>query len=122
MRAVDEKHLLWPYKEKVCHSTESSVQFTHAHPKYTATMSLSKEYHPNGVSKTCKVLRSEANFRWASGYVAAIGFGMTYCSLAYALQVTTEILKMQLDGHYMRVPNAIGSFHVKSMQKNPYPH
>ena len=86
---------------------ESSVQFTHARPKYTATMSLSKECHPNGVRKTRKVLRSEADFRRASGYVAAIDFGTTYCSLAYALRGTTEILKMPLDGHHMRVPNAI---------------
>ena len=83
------------------------MQFTHACPNYTATMSLSKECHPNGVRKTRKVLRSETDFRRASGYVAAIDFGTTYCSLAYALQETTEILKMPLDGHHMRVPNAI---------------
>ena len=70
-------------------------------------MSLSKECHPNGVRKTRKVLRSEADFRRASGYVAAIEFGTTYCSLAYALQGSTEILKMPLDGHHMRVPNAV---------------
>ena len=70
-------------------------------------MSLSKECHPNGVRKTRKVLRSEADFRRASGYVAAIDFGTTNCSLAYALQGTKEILKMPLDGHHIRVPNAI---------------
>ena len=85
----------------------SSVQFTHARPNYAATMSLSKECHPNGVRKTRKVLRSEADFRRASEYVAAIDFGTTYCSLAYTLRGTTEILKMQLNGHHMRVPNAI---------------
>ena len=70
-------------------------------------MSLSKECHPNGVRKTIKVPRSDASFRPASGYVAAIDFGTTFCSLAYTLQGNTEILKLPLDGHHTRVPNAI---------------
>ena len=70
-------------------------------------MSLSKECHPNGVRKTFKVPRSEAGFRRASEYVAAIDFGSTYCSLAYTLRGSKEILKLPLDGAHMRVPNTI---------------
>ena len=83
------------------------VALIHHSNSNTATMSLSKEYHPNGVSKTRKVPRSEASFRPASGYVAAIDFGTTFCSLAYTLQGNTEILKLPLDGPHTRVPNAI---------------
>ena len=70
-------------------------------------MSLSKECHPNGVRKACKVPIREAGFRQASEYVAAIDFGSTYCSLAYTLQGNKEILKFELDGAHVRVPNAI---------------
>ena len=70
-------------------------------------MSLSKECHPNGVRKACKVPRSEVGFRRASEYVAAIDFGSTYCSLMYTLQGSKEIYKLPLDGPYARVPNAI---------------
>ena len=71
------------------------------------TMALSKECRPNGVPKTSKVPRSEAGFRPASGYVAAIDFGTTYCSVAYTLQGSEDILKLPLDGPHTRVPNAI---------------
>ena len=70
-------------------------------------MAFSKECCPNGVPKTLKVPRSEAGFRKASGYVAAIDFGTTYCSLAYTLQGSEDILKLPLDGPHTRVPNAI---------------
>ena len=70
-------------------------------------MSLSKECHPNGVRKACKVPRSEAGFRRASKYVAAIDFGSTYCSLAYTLQGNKDIFRLVLDGHYTRVSDAI---------------
>ena len=70
-------------------------------------MSLSKEFHPNGVRRTRKVPRSEAGFRRASENVAAIDFGTTFCSLAYTLKGTKEILKLPLDGPLTRVPNAI---------------
>ena len=70
-------------------------------------MALSKDYHPNGVRKTRKVPRSDAGFRPASGYVAAIDFGTTYCSVAYTLQGSEEIFKLPLDGPLKRVPNAI---------------
>ena len=67
----------------------------------------SKNCHPNGVPKACTVRRSEAGFRPASGYVAAIDFGTTYCSMAYALKGSTEIFKLPLDGPNARVPTAI---------------
>ena len=71
-------------------------------------MSLSKEFHhPNGVTKARKVPRSEAGFRPASGYVAAIDFGTTYCSVAYTLQGNKDFFKLPLAGHHTRVPNAI---------------
>lgn len=66
-----------------------------------------EDHHPNGVRKTRRVPRSEAGFREASGYVAAIDFGTTYCSVAYALQREKEIIKLPLDGPLTRVPNAI---------------
>lgn len=92
------------YPQKPCY-----VVLTHkSNNNNTATMSLSKElHHPNGVTKARKVPRSEAGFRPASGYVAAIDFGTTFCSLAYTLQGNTEILKLPLDGTHTRVPNAI---------------
>ena len=70
-------------------------------------MAFSKDHHPNGVRKTRRVPRSEAGFRPASGYVAAIDFGTTYCSVAYAMQHEKEIIKLPLDGPFTRVPNAI---------------
>ena len=72
-------------------------------------MALSKlERHPNGVTKTRRVPRSDAGFRKASvGYIAAIDFGTTYCSVAYTLQDSDEIFKLPLDGPRTRVPNAI---------------
>ena len=70
-------------------------------------MALSKDYHPNGVRKTRKVPRSDAGFRPASGYVAAIDFGTTYCSVTYTLYGNKEIFKLPLDGPLKRVPNAI---------------
>ena len=70
-------------------------------------MSLSKEFHPNGVRRTRKVPRSEAGFRRASENVAAIDFGTTFCSLAYTLKGTKEIVKLPLEGPQTRVPNAI---------------
>ena len=73
-----------------------------------SAMSLSKElYHPNGVTKARKVPRSEAGFRPASGYVAAIDFGTTNCSVAYTLQGDKNSYKLPLDGPLTRVPNAI---------------
>ena len=78
-------------------------------PLCVVTMALSKpERHQNGVTKTRKVPRSDAGFRKASvGYIAAIDFGTTYCSVAYILQDSDEILKLPLDGPRTRVPNAI---------------
>lgn len=70
-------------------------------------MSLSKEFHPDGVRRTRKVPRSEAGFRRAFENVAAIDFGTTFCSLAYTLKGAKEILKLPLDGPHTRVPNAI---------------
>ena len=72
-------------------------------------MAFSKlERHPNGVTKTRRVPRSEAGFRKASvGYIAAIDFGTTYCSVAYTLKDSDEIFKLPLDGPLTRVPNAI---------------
>ena len=70
-------------------------------------MALSKEYRPNGTIKTRRVPRSDAGFRRASGYVAAIDFGTTYCSVAYTLHGAKEILKLPLDGPHTRVPNSI---------------
>ena len=70
-------------------------------------MSLSKEFHPNGVRRTRKVPRSEAGFRRASENVAAIDFGTTFCSLAYTLKGTKEIVKLSLNSPHTRVPNAI---------------
>ena len=67
----------------------------------------SKECHPNGVPKARVVRRSEAGFRRASEYVAAIDFGTSFCSVAYALKGSKEILKLRLDGLHTRVPNAI---------------
>ena len=67
----------------------------------------SARYHPNGTPKSQKVRRSNAGFRQASGYVAAIDFGSTLCSVAYTLLGEEEILKLALDGHHTRVPNAI---------------
>ena len=66
-----------------------------------------KEYYPNGTSKARKIPRSEAGFRRSSGYVAAIDFGSTYCSVAYAQRGEEEIIKLPLDGPLTRVPNAI---------------
>ena len=66
-----------------------------------------KEYYPNGVSKARKIPRSEADFRRSSAYVAAIDFGSTYCSVAYALHGEKEIIKLPLDGTGTRVPNSI---------------
>ena len=70
-------------------------------------MALSKDLHPNGVSRSRRVPRNEAGFRKASGYVAAIDFGTTFCSVAYTLEGSKEILKLPLDGPHTRVPNAI---------------
>ena len=70
-------------------------------------MALSKELHPNGVKKVRKIPRSEAGFREASEYVAAIDFGTTFCSVAYTLEGSKDILKLPLDGPHTRVPNAI---------------
>ena len=66
-----------------------------------------KEYYRNGTSKARKIPRSEAGFRRSSGYVAAIDFGSTYCSVAYTLQGEEEIFKLPLDGPLTRVPNTI---------------
>lgn len=68
---------------------------------------MAKDTYRNGVKKTVTVPRSIAGFRPASGFVAAIDFGTTYCSLAYSLQRDTEIIKLPLDGPHTRVPNAI---------------
>ena len=70
-------------------------------------MALSKEYHPNGVRKTSAVPRRGAGFRPASGYVAAIDFGTTFCSVAYTLHKSDETLTLKLNGAHTRVPNAI---------------
>lgn len=70
-------------------------------------MALSKALHPNGVSRSRRVPRNEAGFRRASGYVAAIDFGTTFCSVAYTLEGSEDILKLPLDGPHTRVPNAI---------------
>ena len=67
----------------------------------------SKECHPNGVPKVRVVRRSGAGFRPASEYVAAIDFGTTHCSVAYALKGSKDIFKLPLDGRHTRVPNAI---------------
>ena len=65
-------------------------------------------YHPNGTPRSQKVRRSDAGFRKASGYVTAIDFGSTFCSVAYTLHGKEEILKLPLDGaRHTRVPNAI---------------
>ena len=70
-------------------------------------MALSNDYQKNGVLKTRKVPRSDADFRRASGYVAAIDFGSTFCSVAYTLQGSKKILELPLDEPLTRVPNAI---------------
>ena len=70
-------------------------------------MAFSKDLHPNGVSRSRRVPRNEAGFRRASGYVAAIDFGTTFCSVAYTLEGSKDILKLPLDGPHTRVPNAI---------------
>ena len=78
---------------------------------HIAIMSLSKpttSRFPNGLAKPSKVSRRAAGFRRASGFVAAIDFGTTYCSVAYTLQQDSkEILKLPIDGHHTRVPNAV---------------
>ena len=74
---------------------------------FVVTMALSKEYRPNGTRKPSKVSRSHAGFRRASGYVAAIDFGTTYCSVAYTLHGKKDIFKLPLDGPHTRVPNSI---------------
>ena len=72
-----------------------------------ATMALSNDSrYPNGVIKTRKVPRSAAGFRPASGFVAAIDFGMTSCSVAYTLQDKSKFT-LPLDGPLTRVPIAI---------------
>ena len=71
------------------------------------TMALSKEYQPNDVRKTRKVPRSVAGFRKTTGFIAAIDFGTTYCSVAYTLKNEKDFIKLTLDGHHTRVPNAI---------------
>ena len=65
--------------------------------------------HGNGVGNIRKIPRQGAGFREASvGYIAAIDFGTTYCSVAYTLQDCEEIFKLPLDGTAgTRVPNAI---------------
>ena len=71
-------------------------------------MALSKDdYYPNGVYRTRKIPRSEACFRPASEYLAAIDFGTTYCSVAYIRKGCKDIVKLPLDGPRTRVPNAI---------------
>ena len=65
------------------------------------------DYNPNGVYRTRKIPRSKAGFRPASEYLAAIDFGTTYCSVAYILKGSKDILKLPLDGPRTRVPNAI---------------
>ena len=74
-----------------------------------ATMALSKGSRcPNGVIKARKVSRCAAGSRSASGFVAAIDFGTTYCSVVYTLQQkSNEIHKLRIDGLHTRVPNAI---------------
>ena len=67
-------------------------------------MAFSKYYHSKEV---CVVPRSEAGFRPASGYVAAIDFGTTYCSVAYTLHGSREIMQLPLSGSFTRVPNAV---------------
>ena len=67
----------------------------------------SKKCHPNGVPKARVVRRSEAGFRPAPEYVAAIDFGTTHCSVAYTLKGIKDILEFPLNGHHVRVPNAI---------------
>ena len=74
---------------------------------FVVTMALSKEYRPNGTIKPSRVSRSHAGFRRASGYVAAIDFGTTYCSVAYTLHGQKDIFKLPLDGPHTRVPNSI---------------
>ena len=69
-------------------------------------MALSK-YQPNGVRKTRKVPRSVAGFRKTTGFIAAIDFGTTYCSVAYTLENAKDFMKLTLDGQHTRVPNAI---------------
>ena len=71
------------------------------------TMALSKEYQPNGVRKTRKVPRSVAGFRKTTGFIAAIDFGTTYCSVAYTLEGENDFIKLTLNGVHTRVPNAI---------------
>ena len=71
-------------------------------------MAFSKEQRcPNGVTKARKVLRSGAGFREVPKYIAAIDFGTTFCSLAYTLKGSDDIVKLPLDGPRTRVPNAI---------------
>ena len=71
-------------------------------------MAVSKDYrHPNGVRRISRVPRSKGGFRPASEYLASIDFGTTYCSVAYILKGSKDILKLPLDGPLTRVPNAI---------------
>lgn len=73
-----------------------------------ATMALSKDSRrPNGFPKTRMVSRSVAGFRLASGYVAAIDFGRTHCSVAFSEPQSKEIMKLPIDGACTRVPSAI---------------
>ena len=70
-------------------------------------MALPKEYLPNGAPRTRRVCRSEVDFRQDAPYVAAIDFGTTYCSIAYTLYGSKEVLKCKLEDTHDRVPNAI---------------
>ena len=62
---------------------------------------------PNGAPRTRRVTRTEANFRPASPYVAAIDFGTTHCSVTYTLDGSKIPIKCKLEGTHERVPNAI---------------
>ena len=75
---------------------------------HIATMAVSKiARYQNGVPMTRQLPRKSAGFRRASEFVAAIDFGTTFCSVAYILQGSKEILKLPIDGPLTRVPNAI---------------
>ena len=85
------------------HSAYPNPSYYHPHSTYYPGTG----YHPNSTPKSRRVLRSDAGFRQASGYVAAIDFGTTFCSVAYTLHGEEEIRKFPLDGHHERVPNAV---------------
>ena len=57
--------------------------------------------------KTRKVPRSDAGFRKTTGFIAAIDFGTTYCSVTYTLQNAKDVMTLPLDEPHTRVPNAI---------------